>query len=981
MLNRHLIFPLAPAALLSLLLIGCGEDTGFLDPEPVIHSLTAHPQVFVLKQGETQHVDLTQSVTAKNISSWKATDLDDKTGLGLILNQQATSFDYQATQAGAGSFNYTVTGNNLTATSQIVLAVNAGETPGNNIPVANDVIFTTLNNVDVTVDLSKHVTDVDGDSLRINKLVSASNRFSLNGFQVTFSPSGFVGVDQAVYSVDDGRGGYALAYIVVTSNDANPPASNMSPMAKDDRQSIDVAKQTVLSINLNSLMSDADGDTLKVISLYSSNGRAVIKGDTGVNYTPGNFRGEDQFTYLVSDGKGGYALGTVTILVTDSTPPPAPTPILKAYQQAFVLDVGQKQTIDLTQSITSEHLDSWSLTEAQDNSNLGVVSAKTATTFDYLAQTPGVTQINYNVQGGSLSAASVITVVINAPVMPGNHRPEVKDVQLRTLSNTSKTIDLQGDISDVDGDALTITLHANPRFSLNGTLVTFNPNGFIGLDHVVYSVEDGKGGYALGNITALSEDANPLTPNIAPIAKDKEFIIDVVTNPTLIIDLVAQGLISDADGDALTLSHVYTTNNRATKQGDTLISYTPGAFRGVDHFTYVITDGKGGSAMNAITVVVNDSTPANNIPTAGPVTATMLHNAPAIMLPVSAVVNDVDGDELKIVNISGALGKPSINPANPLEILYESDGFVGTDRFVYIISDDKGGYAIGEVTVTVEDSNPTPPVAKTVKATTLLDTPISIDLSGYISDKETPASNLVISNVTGATSPATATLSGQTVTYIPNGFIGNDILTYTVTDGRYNTEGTIVISVNAHGAHNITAADVQLTTAVNTPVSIDLTNYVQTTDPTAGALKIISVAGTALGDVTIVNNVITYTPKLGVYGKDAFVYTVEDSHTPAHFAQGSVTVDIIPPAAPQITHLEILVEDEFFAANVTCARCDATKYKYAWIIDGLTVGNNETYTPTFADYGFNVRLEVSGEDEFGQVAPMVYVVKIYIDDM
>ncbi|MGL5667954.1 MAG: Ig-like domain-containing protein, partial [Shewanella sp.] len=628
MRNKHLLFPVAPAALLSLLLMGCGgDDKGFLDPIPEVSSLTAHPQAFILKQGETQHIDLTQSVTAQNISSWKIADLDDKTGLGNIFNPQATSFDYQATQVGAGFLNYTVTGDNLTASSQIVLAVNAGETPGNQLPMAENVALTTFNNVDITVDLSTSVTDADGDTLRINKLISASNRFSLNDFQVTFAPDGFIGVDQAVYSVDDGRGGYALAYIVVTSNDANPPVSNTPPVAKDDSQSMDVASQSVLNINLSALITDADGDSLNVVGLYSTNGRAVLKGNMSVDYTPGNFRGVDQFTYLVSDGKGGYDLGTVTIVVNDSTPPVLPTPMLVAYQQALTMDVGQLQTIDLTQSVTSQHLDAWSLIDVQDKNNLGIISAKTATTFNYLAQTPGVAQIDYSVQGGSLSANSKITVVINTPATPDNHRPEAKDAQLTTLNNASKTIDLKSKISDQDGDTLAITLHANPRFTLNGTQVTFNPNGFIGLDQAVYSVEDGKGGYALANIVATSEDANPPVPNLAPTAKSKNFTLDVATNTTLTIDLVEQQLIADADGDPLALTHIYTANNRAVKQGETRIIYTPGVFRGVDQFTYVITDGKGGYATNAITVVVNDSTPANKIPTAGPVTAKMLHNA------------------------------------------------------------------------------------------------------------------------------------------------------------------------------------------------------------------------------------------------------------------------------------------------------------------------------------------------------------------
>ncbi|MDX5999718.1 tandem-95 repeat protein [Shewanella oneidensis] len=975
MINKHYISSLIPAALLGFFLVGCSGESrnNFIDPDAA--RLVAHPQVFVLKQGETQRVDLTQSVVAKNVASWKIADLDDKTGLGTILNPQATYFDYQATQSGAGSFNYTVKGDNLTATSQIVLAVNAGETPGNNIPVADNITLSTFNNVDAIIDLSAYITDADGDTLRINKLVSASNRFTLNGFQVTFAPDGFVGVDQAVYSVDDGRGGYALAYIVVTSNDANPPAPNTAPVAKDDSLSMDVAKQSVLNINLSGLISDADGDSLKVVTLYSHNDRAVLKENASVDYTPGNFRGVDQFTYLVSDGKGGYDLGTVTVTVGDSTPPTPPTPSLVAYQQAFVLDVDQLQTIDVTQSVTSEHLDAWSLTTVQDSTNLGVVSAKTATTFNYLAQTPGVAQIDYSVQGGSLSANSTITVAINAPVTPDNHRPEAQDTQLETLNNASKTIDLQGKISDVDGDTLSITLHGSARFSLNGTQVTFTPNGFVGLDQAVYSVEDGKGGYALANIVAISEDANPPVPNMAPTANDAQFTLDVAKNVTFNIDLVAQRLIADADGDALSIAHIYTANNRATKQGATGITYTPGAFRGVDQFTYVITDGKDGYAINAITVVVNDSTPANKIPTAGPVTAKMLHNDPAITISVNSAVSDADGDTLKIVSISGALGQASINPANALEMLYEPKGFVGTDRFVYVVSDDNGGYAMGEVTVTVTDSNPTAPVANTVQENTLLDTPINIDLSAYISDKETETANLVISNVTNATSPAVATLSGQTVIYTPNGFTGNDILTYTVTDGRHSTNGTIVISVNAHGAHAIQADNLEGGTEPNAPFIHDLSALISTTDPTAGELIVVNAIGGALGTATVTNNILTYTPKLGVFGKDRLIYTVKDSHNPAHYTQGTISITIFAPAKPEITKLEAKKEtDGYLKAYVTCRTCDVTQYKYAWIINGLTKSTGETYIPTAADDGFNIRLEVTGQDAYGQVTEMQYVV-------
>lgn len=981
MINKYSTYTMFFIALISLLLIGCsGDNNGSHDARPPGSHLTATAQVYVLKQGESQHVDLTQLVSAQNVASWELTDLDDKSGLGVIVSRDKTSFDYKVLTAGAGFINYTVSGQHLSASSQIIFAVNAGETPNNHVPVASNINVETLNNQSVSIDLRDYISDEDGDTLRVNNLISASGRFTLDEHQVTFTPDGFVGVDQAVYSIDDGRGAYAMAYIAVISKDAAPIAPNNAPVAKDDSQSIDVAKLSTLSLNLSALMSDADGDSLHVVALYSGNGRAKIVGPQEVMYTPGEFRGVDQFSYLISDSRGGYDLATITVHVTDSTPQAPAKPSLAAYPQTFTLAQGQSQRVDLTASVASSNIDSWALTQVQDNSGLGVVSDKTASAFTYLGQSPGVANIGYTVQGSGLTATSEVIVVINAPPQPDNTPPNANNVMLDTVNNRNVKVDLLNYINDEDGDTLNITqlISASGRFSLNGSLVTFAPNGFVGVDQAVYSVEDGKGGYALGHIVATSMDANPPVPNTPPTAKDLDKAIDVATLPVWDIDLSALKLIADADGDALKIVNVYSTDNRAVKQADTRISYTPGAFRGVDQFTYVITDSKNGFAIGVVTVAVNDSTPGNTIPTAEAVEGHMLDNDPMLTLSVADKVHDADGDALQIVSITGALGKATVNPANSLEILYEPNGIVGVDSFVYTVSDGRGGHAMAAVTVKVTHHNPTAPVAGVITAETLLDTPVTIDLSTVISDNETPTSDLVITALSAATSPATATLTGQRVTYTPKGFTGVDVLTYRVSDGLHSTSGTIVVTVTPYGAHDITAADVFLTTPAGIAVSVDMTDKISSTVPSAAPFSVEYVLGNALGDVTITGNTLTYTPKLGTYGQDLFIYNVKDSHDPAHYAQGSITVDITPPAVPVITKLDVTLETGgLLQAHVECERCDATQYRYNWVINGLTVGTSNTYASQAADKGFNIRLDVQGKDIYGQASGIEYATYAY----
>ncbi|HBC3859482.1 TPA: cadherin-like domain-containing protein, partial [Vibrio parahaemolyticus] len=249
------------------------------------------------------------------------------------------AFEYSTDTGGVGHINYTVSGDGLTSSSQVILAVNDGGTLGNKTPEAQNVTLSTTNTSDVSVDLRDYISDEDGDELQITSLISASNRFAIadDGYQVVFTPDGYVGIDQAVYSVDDGKGGYALAYILATA--ADPTAPNTPPVAKDDSLTMDVASQSVLNIDLNALISDVDGDTLMVEQLYSANNRAELTSSNSVRYIPNDFRGVDQITYRVTDNKGGEAFGTITITVSDSSIQPE-VPAISAFPQTFNLEPG-----------------------------------------------------------------------------------------------------------------------------------------------------------------------------------------------------------------------------------------------------------------------------------------------------------------------------------------------------------------------------------------------------------------------------------------------------------------------------------------------------------------------------------------------------------------------------------------------------------------------------------------------------------------
>ncbi|WP_025823748.1 Ig-like domain-containing protein [Shewanella marina] len=344
--------------------------------------------------------------------------------LGDVSNQTNTHFDYTAKATGLDQVQYHVAGDDLTDNSYILFAINDG-TDGNTPPQAQDINLTSVDNANLTVNLSDYISDADadGDELTV-ALVTAPSRFSLAGNQVSYVPDGFVGLDNAVYSVTDTKGGVALAHITVLAH--NSSAINTPPMAQDYSVSIDSATTPTWSIDLQAsgLISDVDGDPLKITHLFDSNNRAQIVSNTSIAYTPADFVGIDHITYRVIDNQGGAALGQIVINVTDSDPDIAVK--LSALPQVFMVDNGDSIDVDLTPLVSAENADTWALT-ALSAATKGSISNQANRSFSYSATSEGVEQLTYTVSGNDASAMSEIIIGINDP-NAGNQAPQANNV-------------------------------------------------------------------------------------------------------------------------------------------------------------------------------------------------------------------------------------------------------------------------------------------------------------------------------------------------------------------------------------------------------------------------------------------------------------------------------------------------------------------------------------------------------------------------
>jgi len=290
---------------------------------------------------------------------------------------------------------------------------------------------------------------------------------------------------------------------------------------------------------------------------------------------------------------------------------------------------------------------------------------------------------------------------------PGNHAPVAVDDAYTTDEDTPLVLaapGMLGNDTDADGDTLTLVVvtvpqHGSGSIGSNGSLSYTPEANWFGTDSFTYTASDGHGGFDSATVTVT------VTPvNDAPVANDDS--AGTPEDTAVTIDVLAND--SDVDGDTLTVTGVTDpSHGTVVINPDSTVTYTPAAnYYGVDSFTYIVSDGTGGTDTAAVTLTVN---PVNDIPVASNDVATTSKGVP-IVVDVLANDTDVDGDALSIVSVGApGNGSAAINSDGTVTYTPNAD-FSGTDTFAYTISDGNGGSASATVTITVNPAAPTTPV-------------------------------------------------------------------------------------------------------------------------------------------------------------------------------------------------------------------------------------------------------------------------------
>lgn len=236
-------------------------------------------------------------------------------GTAVISGSQIT-YTAAAGFIGVDTFSYTVSdGQGGTASAMVTVTVGAQM---NNPPDIRDDAASVMFGQSVAVSVLANDSDPDGDALSVVDVGTPSRgSVSLSGNVVTYTPTqGFSGVDSFTYTASDGRGAEGTATVRITV----AMQLNRNPIANDD---VAATSGPPVIIDVLANDSDPDGDPLSIVSITTPvSGTAVISGNS-VTYTPAlGIFAIDQFSYTISDGRGGMATAAISINVTTIISPP-----------------------------------------------------------------------------------------------------------------------------------------------------------------------------------------------------------------------------------------------------------------------------------------------------------------------------------------------------------------------------------------------------------------------------------------------------------------------------------------------------------------------------------------------------------------------------------------------------------------------------------------------------------------------------------
>ncbi len=501
--------------------------------------------------------------------------------------------------------------------------------------------------------------------------------------------------------------------------------TNTSPVGTEDTAQTVENQSVVIDALAND--TDADFDNVKIANYtQAANGIVSVITDPGTGYqtfqyTPNaGFSGSDSFSYIVGDGVDDAPQSTTVAITVDglNTAPVANDDTeTTTVNQAVLVDV-----LDNDSDVDSDPLSIIIAGQATYGTAILTTDGSGDPVVEYIpnAGFTGTDEFSYRINDGTEdSNEATVTITVDS----GNTAPVALDDNIIVNVDGSVPIDVLNNDSDADLDAISIfsvgqATYGTATIETNGTdqFIRYTPNpGSTDNDSFTYTITD-------GNETATATVSVEL--NAVPVADDLGFTTDEDTAKT--------GSLSSTDPDGN--SPVYSIDSGASSgwvniQSNGSFTYTPYAdsnsdANGPDSFTYLVDDGRGGTDIGTVSIMVNA---VNDAPRVG---SEYIETDSDMDVWIDVINNayDPEGDPFSIESLNQPMNG-SINISGDSIIYTPNSGFIGIDSFSYTITDGilESDEAMVDIRVRPEVI-PLPPIANDEDAYTFTDTPVEIDI-------------------------------------------------------------------------------------------------------------------------------------------------------------------------------------------------------------------------------------------------------------
>ncbi|MCU4179722.1 Ig-like domain-containing protein [Bosea sp. BH3] len=479
---------------------------------------------------------------------------------------------------------------------RFVKIANVGDTlPANQAPTAVDGQAQGLKDTVISGQLS--ATDQDADSSLIYSLGTAAAHgtvFVYTDGTYRYTPTaGFSGADSFTYLVDDGRGGKDTATVNLTVKSSTSQVAIGTDLIVNGSFE-DISESSGYNGGADWGYRNLDGQILGWTNANFKRIEQHLDNYGGVVAKDGKF-------WIDMDGAGQTARNrigqTISQAETDAT-----------YRVSF----------SLSDSDTGRFDDGI------------IVLWNGEVIFDGLPPQTGASWVtlSFEVKGGSgngtnrlefmdtgvkdswgagvaLDDVHFVKIADAGDTLPVNHAPTAVDSEVSGLLNALVT----GQVSASDQDAGSSLIFSLKQAAAHGTVFVYTDGtyrympatGFTGEDSFTVLVNDGRGGKteATVNLTISPPNAVPVAANDTGLGTQYGAVLTI--DPAL---LLAND--TDADGDTLVILSV------AAGAGGTValdvngrVVFTPAeGFEGEASFSYVVSDGKGGTATGNVIVTV-----------------------------------------------------------------------------------------------------------------------------------------------------------------------------------------------------------------------------------------------------------------------------------------------------------------------------------------------------------------------------------------